>query len=130
MEYKKIKNPKRPGRPPSECVWVKDAEGNLNFNENGEAAYRPATEEDLKNKKKPAGKKSARKPGRPRKATAAPQAEKPALLLKKTYRDLSANELERVVEIVSSMVDNAKEQEKKGLKASIEKLQNKLKNLE
>ena len=130
MEYKKVKNAKKPGRPPSGCVWVKDAEGNLATNSNGEVAYRPATAEDLKNKKKPAGKKRGRKPGASKKEQLKSQVENSALLLKKTYKELSAKELEKVKEIVSSMVSSAKEQEKKALQISIEKLQNKLNKLD
>jgi hypothetical protein len=52
-----------------------------------------------------------------------------ALLLKKTYRDLTATELEKISGIVNSMVDAANEKEKKALESSIEKLQKKLKNL-
>ncbi|MDF3127918.1 hypothetical protein P0Y35_01785 [Kiritimatiellaeota bacterium B1221] len=130
MEYKKVKNSKKPGRPPSGCVWVKDAEGNLTTNEAGEVAYRPATAEDLKNKKKPAGKKRGRKPGSKKETAIKSQVDTSALLLKKTYKELSAKELEKVKEIVSSMVSAAKEQEKKALQISIEKLQDKLSKLD
>lgn len=130
MEYKKVKNKKKPGRPPSKCVWVKDKEGNLSTNAKGEVAYRPATAEDLLNKKKPAGKKRGRKPGRPKQTQAKNQTEKSALLLKKTYRELSAKELEKVSEITASMVAGANVQEKKALQSSIDKLQNKLKKLD
>ncbi len=130
MEYKKVKNSKKPGRPPSGCVWVKDAEGNLTTNANGEVAYRPATAEDLKNKKKPAGKKRGRKAGSSKKEQLKSQVESSTLLLKKTYKELSAKELEKVKDIVSSMVASAKEQEKKALQISIEKLQNKLNKLD
>lgn len=130
MDYKQVKNSKKPGRPPSGCVWVKDDEGNLKTNSKGEVAYRTATAEDLKKKKKPAGKRG-RKPGSKNKtAQLKGNIENSALLLKKTYKDLSAKELERVKEIVSSMVDSAKEQEKKTIQSTIEKLQSKLKKLD
>ncbi|MGA0334109.1 MAG: hypothetical protein ACO3N7_09265 [Kiritimatiellia bacterium] len=128
MEYKKVKNSKKPGRPPSGCVWVKDAEGNLTTNAKGEVAYRPATAEDAKKKKAPAGKKRGRKPGRAKKAAAAP-VDASALLLKKTYSELSSLELEKVISIASSLVEKAKEKERKTLESSIEKLQAKLKKL-
>lgn len=130
MEYKKVKNTKKPGRPPSGCVWVKDADGNLTTNAKGEVAYRPVTGEDLKNKKKPAGKKRGRKAGASKKAQDKSQVESSLLLLKKTYKNLSSKELEKVKDIVSSMVDSAKEQEKKALQSTIDKLQTKLKKLD
>lgn len=129
MEYKQVKNSKKPGRPPSGCVWEKDAEGNLTTNAKGEVAYRPATAADVKAKKKPAGKKRGRKPVSVKKAQLNSPLSNPSLLLKKTYKELSSKELERVKEIVASMVDSAKEQEKKALQTSIDKLQSKLKKL-
>jgi hypothetical protein len=130
MEYKQVKNSKKPGRPPSGCVWVKDAEGNLTTNAKGEVAYRPATAADLKPKKKVTGKKRGRKPGSKNKAQAKEPFHVSSLLLKKTYKDLSAKELEKIKDIVASMVDAAKEQEKKALQSTIEKLQTKLKKLD
>jgi hypothetical protein len=130
MEYKKVKNTQKPGRPPSGCVWVKDDDGNLMTNDKGEVAFRKATAADLK-KKKPAGKKRGPKAKRGRKAAPTlDEAQKQALLLKKTYKDLSSKELEKVKSIVESLVDSAKEAEKKSLEKAISKLQNKLENLD
>lgn len=130
MEYKQVKNNKKPGRPPSGCVWVKDAEGNLTTNAKGEVAYRKATDADLKPKKKAAGKKRGRKPGSTKKDQIKSQIHSSALLLKKTYKDLSAKELEKIKDIVGSMVENAREQEKKAIQSTIEKLQTKLKKMD
>lgn len=130
MEYKNVKNTSKPGRPPSGCVWVKDADGNLKTNDKGQVAYRPATAEDLKNKKKPAGKKRGRKPGRPAKTALKEKVDHSALLLKKTYKELSAKELEKIQDIVGSMVAAAREQEKKAIQSTIAKLQNKLEKLD
>jgi hypothetical protein len=130
MEYKKVKNKQKPGRPPSGCVWVKDDEGTLVTNDKGEVAYRKATAADLK-KKKPAGKKQGPKARRGRKAAPAlSDDQKQALLLKKTYKDLSSKELEKVKGIVESLVDSAKEAEKKSLENAINKLQSKLEKLD
>lgn len=129
MDYKQVKNSKKPGRPPSGCVWVKDEKGNLTTNSKGEVAYRPATAADLKPKKKAAGKKRGRKPGSTKKTESKEHFHMSSLLLKKTYKDLSSKELEKIKEIVASMVDAAKEQEKKALQSTIEKLQTKLKKL-
>lgn len=132
MDYKKVKNSKKPGRPPSGCVWVKDNEGNLKTNSTGEVAYRPATAEDLLNKKKPTAKKGKRgpKPGSKNKKKTIGDYKVSDLFLKKTYKELTAKDLERVKETVASMVDSAKVQEKKAIQSSIEKLQNKLSKLD
>jgi hypothetical protein len=136
MEYKAVKNPNKPGRPPSGCVWVKDEEGNLKTNAKGEVAFRKATAEDLKNKKKTAKKKTAKKKaagkgrGRGRKAAPAISDDlKPALLLKKTYKDLSSDELEKIQGIVGSMIDSAKKAEKEKIEKQIDKLKSKLSDL-
>lgn len=129
MEYKAVKNSKKPGRPPSGCVWVKDEEGNLKTNTKGEVAYRPATADDLKKKKKTSGKKRGRPSGSKKKGKSIGEYKVSDLFLKKTYKELSSKELERVKETVASMVESAKEQEKKALESSIERLQKKLKNL-
>jgi len=125
MDYKEVKNKQKPGRPPSGCVWVKDDAGSLVTNGKGEVAYRPATAADLKNKKKSPGRKKKGTRGR----KAAPmlnEAQKQALLLKKTYKDLSSKELEKVKGIVESLVEAAKDSEKRALESAISKLQTKL----
>lgn len=135
MEYKAVKNSSKPGRPPSGCVWVKDEKGNLTTNAKGEVAYRPATAEDIKQKaakKKPARKKSTAKKTRGRGRKAAPEITedmKPALLLKKTYKDLSSEELEKIQGIVGSMIDNAKQAERDQIEKQIDKLKTKLTDL-
>ena len=129
MEYKKVKNKQKPGRPPSGCVWVKDEAGTLVTNAKGEVAFRKATAADLQKKAAP-GKKRGRKSGRGRKATPIlNEAQKQALLLKKTYKDLSASELEKVQGIVESLVDAARDAEKRALESAINKLQTKLEKL-
>jgi len=131
MDYKKVTNQKKPGRPPSGCVWVKDDEGTLVTNAKGEVAYREATAEDLKKKKATSGKKRGPKGKRGRKpAPVLDDSQKKALLLKKTYKDLSSKELEKVKGIVSSLVESAKEAEKRSLESAISKLQNKLEKLD
>jgi len=132
MDYTKVKNSKKPGRPPSGCVWVKDSENKLKTNSTGEVAYRPATAEDLLNKKKPTAKKGKRGPksGSKNKTKTIGDYKVSDLFLKKTYKELTAKELERVKETVASMVDTAKIQEKKAIQSSIEKLQNKLNKLD
>jgi len=131
MEYKSVKNSSKPGRPPSGCVWVKDAEGNLKTNSKGEVAFRKATAADLKKKKKPAKKKTAgKRGGRGRKAAPVISDDlKPALLLKKTYKDLTSDELEKIQGIVGSMIDSAKKAEREKIEKQINKLKNKLGDL-
>lgn len=131
MEYKAVKNSSKPGRPPSGCVWVKDEQGNLKTNTKGEVAYRKATAEDLKKKKKPAKKTRAKKSGK-RGRKAAPTIsddQKSALLLKKTYKDLSSDELEKIKGIVDSMIDSAKKEERSKIEKQIDKLKSKLGDL-
>jgi hypothetical protein len=128
MEYKAVKNPGKPGRPPSGCVWVKDDEGNLQTNAKGEVAFRKATAADLKKKKKSAKKKTSAKRGR-KAAPAIGEDLKPALLLKKTYKDLSSDELEKVKTIVGSMIDSAKKAEREKIEKQIDKLKSKLGDL-
>lgn len=131
MEYKEVKNTQKPGRPPSGCVWVKDENGNLKTNAKGEVAYRKATAADLKKKKTSTKKKRGPKAKRGRKAAPTlDDAQKQALLLKKTYKDLSAKELEKVKGIVESMVEAAKDAEKRALEQAINKLQTKLEKLD
>jgi hypothetical protein len=131
MEYKKVKNSNKPGRPPSGCVWVKNEEGNLVTNSKGEVAYRPATAADQKKKKAVIGKKRGPKGKRGRKAAPVlDEEQKQALLLKKTYKDLSSKELEKVQGIVESLVDAAKDAEKRALENAINKLQTKLEKLD
>lgn len=130
MEYKKIKNPIKPGRPPRGCVWVKDKEGKLIVSPKGELAYRPETaadrtERETKKASKPRKKRARKKTT----ATATAATDKSSLLLKKTYKELSSKELEKVKEIVGSMVDKAKESEKDAIKKTIDKLQGRLKDL-
>jgi len=131
MEYKAVKNSSKPGRPPKDCVWVKDEQGNLKTNNKGEVAFRKATEADLKKKKKPAKKKTTgKRGGRGRKAAPVISDDlKPALLLKKTYKDLTSDELEKVQGIVGSMVDSAKKAEREKIEKQIDKLKNKLGDL-
>lgn len=126
MEYKKVTNKQKPGRPPSGYVWVKDESGTLVTNSKGEFAYRKATAADKK-KKAAAKKKSTR--GR-KAAPVISASQKQALLLKKTYKDLSSKELEKVHEIVVSLKDAAKDAEKRALEKAIEKLQTKLEKID
>ena len=132
MDYKSVKNPSKPGRPPSGCVWVKDEAGNLVTNDKGEVAYRKATAAD-KAKKKPAKKARGRKKtaarGRGRKAVSLGDDQKAAQLLKKTYKDLAADELAKIRGICDSLIESAKESERKQLEKQIGKLQNKLEKL-
>jgi hypothetical protein len=132
MEFKSVKNVNRPGRPPSKSVWAKDADGNFIRNEAGQFGYRPATAEDLANKKNRVSKKAGKKKGAPR----APKADvildkglKKLLLSKKTYKILSATELLKIKDIVGGMVDSAKESEKSALARQVAKLQAQLANL-
>ncbi|MEX2606860.1 MAG: hypothetical protein WD708_05900 [Kiritimatiellia bacterium] len=130
MEYKKVKNPIKPGRPPRGCVWVKDNEGKLIVSPKGELAYRPETAADRKEREAKKASKPRKKRGRKKtSATAAAGTGSSNLLLKKTYKELSSKELERVKEIVESMVDKARENEKKAIERSIDKLQGRLKKL-
>ncbi len=130
MEYKAVKNPNRPGRPPSGCVWAKDEAGNPITNKKGEFGYRPATPEDLKKKSTGPKKKRGPKKGAGRKAAPELGEElKPALLLKKTYKSLSSSELEKIQGIVTGLIDSAKETEKVAIEKEIAKLQGQLKGL-
>lgn len=130
METKKVKNPIKPGRPPRGCVWVKDKEGKLIVSPKGELAYRPETAADIKEREAKKTAKPRKKRGRKKAAaTTATGTDTSSLLLKKTYKELSSKELERVKEIVESMVDKARENEKKAIEKTIDKLQGRLKNL-
>jgi hypothetical protein len=129
MEYKTVKNSNKPGRPPSNCVWIKDDEGKLKTNAKGQIAFRPKTEEEL-NAKKTVKKYKPKKGTRGRKAAPAlSDDQKSALLLKKTYKDLTAAELEKIKTIVEGLVDGAKEAERVKLEKQINKLQGKLSKL-
>lgn len=130
METKKVKNPIKPGRPPRGCVWIKDKEGKLIVSPKGELAYRPETAADRAEREAKRASKPRKKRGRKKAtATAAVRSDTSSLLLKKTYKELSSKELERVKEIVESMVDKAKESEKNAIKKTIDKLQGRLKDL-
>jgi hypothetical protein len=119
IQYKPVKNPKNPGRPPSGCVWIKEGD-TLKTNTKGEIAFRKAKPGELKAKKYKATKK---RPGR-RKATAKTDASdvRSVFLGKRAYNELSADELEKVVAIASFKIDAAKAAEKAKLQKQIEKL--------
>lgn len=133
MEYKAVKNPNKPGRPPSGCVWVKDKQGNLVANDKGELAFRKKTAAEMKAKpakKKTRGRPAAKKTrGRGRKAVTLASDPNAALTLKKTYKDLSVEDLGKIRGIVDSLMTSAKENERKQLEKQIDKLQGKLENL-
>jgi hypothetical protein len=129
MEYKKVKNPTKPGRPPKGCAWVKDDDGKLIVSPKGELAFRPETAADRKEREAKKAKRPAKKRRRKNSTATAAKSESSALLLKKTYKELKSIELERVRDIVDSMVDKAKENEKKAIERSIDKLQGRLKKM-
>jgi len=122
IQYKAVKNPKFPGRPPSGCVWVKDGDA-IKTNAKGEVAYRKAKPGELKAKK---GKK---KTTRKKRVAKEPEVSdvRAVLLSKRAYNELTAGELEKVVAIASSKIEAAKSAEKAKLEKEIEKLQGKLK---
>jgi len=127
MDYKKVNNIGKPGRPPSGCVWAKDKDGKLVTNSKGEVGYRKATPADLKAKKASRG-TGRKKRGRKAK-TVGQEVDKSLLLLKRTYKELSSAELEKVQAIAASMVDKAKDQEKRALEKTISKLKGRLDDL-
>ncbi len=134
MEFKQVKNPKRPGRAPAKCDWVRDADGNIQTNDKGEFAYRPLTDAELAAKdKKPKAKKAAKKSAAKKTGRkAAPELgeeQKAALLLKKTYRDLSSDELTKIKTIVGDLIDKAKDNEIAQLEKEIEAKKAKLAKL-
>lgn len=128
IQYKPVKNPKYPGRPPSGCVWIKEGDA-IKTNAKGEVAYRQAKPGELKAKK--AKTKASTKPRGRKKGTAKPDLSdvRSVLLSKRSYNELSFEELQRVVEIASSKIDAAKAAEKAKIEKQIDKLQGKLKGL-
>ncbi len=129
MEFKKVKNPNKPGRPPSKCVWVKDEEGNIVTNPKGELAFRPATAADLKAKAKKKAAKAAPAKKRGRKPAVAVVEEVVAdksLLLKRTYKDLPVSDLLKIRDIVESLVEGAKQKELDRLQKEKEAIEKKL----
>ncbi|MCH8512072.1 MAG: hypothetical protein LAT83_10530 [Kiritimatiellae bacterium] len=134
MEFKKVKNPKRPGRAPANCDWVRDAEGNIQTNDKGEFAFRKLTAAEIAAKaKKPKAKKTAKKTAAKKTGRkAAPElgeSQKAALLLKKTYRDLTSDELTKIKNIAEDLIGKAKETEIAKLEKEIEAKQAKLAKL-
>lgn len=132
MQYKKVKNVNRPGRPPAGQEWVRDESGAMLTNDKGEFAYQPATGKSASKKKaskKTAGKKKtgAKKAGR--KAVEVTDELQSALLVKKTYAGLSSDALIKIRDIADSLIEKAKETEKNALEKAIQKLQNKLEKL-
>lgn len=151
MEFKTVKNPARPGRAPGGHEWVRDENNNIITNDKGEYAYQPATGAKKKAKtpaktKAAKGKRAAKKTATAKKKTAAkkkPAAKKAgrkaapdmtgemksALLLKKTYKDLTSEELVKIRDITSGLIDKAKEAEVSVIEKQIAKLQGKLNKL-
>lgn len=130
MQFKAVKNPNRPGRPPAGSEWVKDANNNIVTNDKGEFAYQPASAASPKKKaKKSAKKKSGAKKSGRKVAAELPENLKPALLLKKTYKDFTSDELAKIRDIAAGLIDKAKQAEATKLQKQIETLQGKLKKL-
>lgn len=130
MQFKAVKNPNRPGRPPGGSEWVKDADNNIITNDKGEFAFQPASATPKKKQGKRAGKKKTAAKGTGRKVAAElPENLKSTLLLKKTYKDFSSEELAKIRDIAAGLIDKAKQAEAAKLQKQIESLQGKLKKL-
>ena len=140
MEYKTVTNPDRPGRPPANSAWVRDDDNNILRNDKGEFAFRPLTAAEIAEKaagkkksggKKSAAKKASAKKGSGRKATPelAPEM-KSALLLKKTYKDFSTEDLIKIRENLEDLISKAKDAEIQRIKKEIESRQSLLEQLE
>ena len=145
MEFKTVKNPARPGRAPGGHEWVRDENNNIITNEKGEYAYQPASGSKTKavapaKKKAAKGKRAAKKKAAAKKKPAAKKAGrkaapdltgelKSAMLLKKTYKDLTSEELVKIRDITSGLIEKAKEAEVAVIEKQIAKLQGKLDKL-
>jgi len=133
MQFKPVKNVNRPGRPPSMSKWAKDNEGNFIRNDAGEFGYETLTEADIAAKKPRAPKKvRVKKEGAPRaakKAVVVDDSLKAILLNKKTYKQLAATDLEKIVSIINGLMASAKASERQEIEAALAKLQAKLQKL-
>ncbi len=126
-KYKKVKNVKRPGRPPSGSAWAKDDKGNYIRNAAGEFAYGPATKSTKAKSAKPGRKKKAavgRKPGRAKKVDVVVDDKLHAILLsKKTYKQLSSADLLKISTYCNTLMDAAKAADMKKIDREISKLE-------
>lgn len=125
IQFKPVKNPNKPGRAPKGCVWVKE-NGQLVRNDEGYIAFREMTAADRR-KASP-----GRKRGRPKAETPLPQPEAaPAVLLKKrTYKELSYQQLEQVAVLLNELMEKQRESERRRLESELEEVQEKLRRLE
>ena len=137
MPYKPVKNVNKPGRPPKNSAWVKDAEGNIKRNEQGLFEYRElSAEEAAAAKGKRASKKAAKK-GPKGKRGRKPKAEKTVvaatgsskLTNKGTYKALSFPELEKIQSIVGELLAHKKDSERADLQKQLQAIQSKLASL-
>jgi hypothetical protein len=126
-EYKAVKNPQRPGRPPSGCEWVKE-NGVAVTNDKGEMAYQPKSKSSAKkaSKKTVSRKKTA---GRGRKAAEISEDSLAALTLKKTYAALPYESIVKINKITESLMEKAKEARKAELEKIIDKTKKELAEL-
>ena len=123
IKYKEVKNPNKPGRAPSGCVWVKE-DGQLLRNKSGQLAYREMT--DAERNKSPKPKKTRMRRKRAQVLEAAPTN---ALLNAKTYQDLSYDQLQNVAALVGDLLDKQRAVERKRLEAELAEVKEKLKQL-
>ena len=137
MPYKPVKNVNKPGRPPKNSAWVKDAEGNIKRNEQGLFEYRELSAEEVAAAKgKRASKKAAKKGpkgNRGRKPAAektAVAASAPAKLTNKgTYKGLSYDDLAKIQGIVEELLKQQKDAEREALQKQMQAIQQKLATL-
>ncbi len=117
LNYKSIKNQDKPGRPPRGCIWAKDEEGQRIFNDQGEIAYREATQEEMEAKTAEKEAKVAKKQSKGAEST---------LTLKGTYSTLSYTALEKVISIATDLMADRKNQERSRLEQELSDIQSKL----
>lgn len=127
-QYKAVKNPQRPGRPPKGTEWVKE-NGEAVTNDKGEMAYQPKSEAPAKPApKKTRGKKKTA--GKKQKDPVISDSLIPALSVKKTYTALPYDVIVKINKFTGDLMDKAKEARKAELAKIIDKTQKELDALE
>lgn len=124
IQFKEVKNPNKPGRAPTGCVWVKE-DGELLRNAEGHVAYRPLTEaEQRTGRSKMTVGRRKRVPGGMDTQIA------PGVLLKKgTYKPLSFEQLEQVLDLLNELLDKQRAAERQRLEEELAAVQERLNEL-
>lgn len=125
IEYKKPKNPDRPGRPPQGCIWVRAANGTIQ-KQGAKLGYRKMTDAEIaaagKKKKSRVSKKTTR-------VAASTEEPRDILLRKGSYGTLSYDDLAKIEGWVQAAMERRKTAEKESVASQIKDLQAKLKTL-